>query len=222
MAGKQHLYDLSKIDFDQVLVDREGIGKYNPQRFQMEQLTAIVYENLEEQICVGYKDITNEEFWVQGHMPGMPLMPGVITSHARERFINISPEDRSPRGLTFKLLERPHLCRKIRSLVGDPSRAFIQTYTVTLAERDLALRIGLPLFGSDPSLFYLGGKSGGREVFEKAGVSYPAGSENLQSMDQVCEALTSMMSKRLQSDRRKEESAPWEHSVSSIAAAMAS
>ena len=37
----------------------------------------------------------------------MSLMPGVITSHALERFINVCPEDRSPRGLTTKLLERP-------------------------------------------------------------------------------------------------------------------
>ena len=28
--------------------------------------------------CVGYKDITDEEFWVRGHMPGLPLMPGVV------------------------------------------------------------------------------------------------------------------------------------------------
>jgi 3-hydroxyacyl-[acyl-carrier-protein] dehydratase len=29
-------------------------------------------------ICVGYKDVTDQEFWVRGHMPGMPLMPGVV------------------------------------------------------------------------------------------------------------------------------------------------
>ena len=44
----------------------------------MEQLTAIVYENFEEGSCVGYKDITDKEFWVSGHMPGFALMPGVI------------------------------------------------------------------------------------------------------------------------------------------------
>jgi 3-hydroxyacyl-[acyl-carrier-protein] dehydratase len=44
----------------------------------MEQLTAIVYDDLEKKVCVGYKDVTRDEFWVRGHMPGMPLMPGVI------------------------------------------------------------------------------------------------------------------------------------------------
>ena len=32
--------------------------------------------------CVGYKDLGPNEFWVRGHMPGMPLMPGVIMCEA--------------------------------------------------------------------------------------------------------------------------------------------
>jgi 3-hydroxymyristoyl/3-hydroxydecanoyl-(acyl carrier protein) dehydratase len=44
----------------------------------MEQLTAIVYENYEEVSCVGYKDITDKEFWITGHMPSFALMPGVM------------------------------------------------------------------------------------------------------------------------------------------------
>jgi 3-hydroxyacyl-[acyl-carrier-protein] dehydratase len=74
--------DLSRIDFNNVIADIEGIRKYNPQRFEMEQLTAIVYEDLDEMVCVGYKDITHDEFWVKGHMPDMPLMPGVVMLEA--------------------------------------------------------------------------------------------------------------------------------------------
>ena len=66
----------SKFDLNKVIVDRETIQTYNPQRFEMAQLDAIVYEDSES--CVGYKDVTHEEFWVRGHMPGTPLMPGVI------------------------------------------------------------------------------------------------------------------------------------------------
>ena len=36
----------------------------------------------ERGVCVGYKDISPDEFWVRGHMPGMPLMPGVIICEA--------------------------------------------------------------------------------------------------------------------------------------------
>jgi 3-hydroxyacyl-[acyl-carrier-protein] dehydratase len=52
------------------------------QRYGMEQLTAIVYADAVRHICVGYKDITHDEFWVRGHMPQAPLMPGVIMCEA--------------------------------------------------------------------------------------------------------------------------------------------
>ena len=33
-------------------------------------------------MIVGYKDLTDTEFWVRGHMPGFPLMPGVLMCEA--------------------------------------------------------------------------------------------------------------------------------------------
>lgn len=78
MPAKDLMVDLSLIDEKNVISDIIDIRKYNPQRFEMEQLTAIVHENLERRICVGYRDVTENEFWVRGHMPGMPLMPGVV------------------------------------------------------------------------------------------------------------------------------------------------
>ncbi|MEX2315886.1 MAG: 3-hydroxyacyl-ACP dehydratase FabZ family protein [Pirellulales bacterium] len=82
MPGKDLILDPSAYDLDHVLADAETIRRYNPQRFEMEQLTAIVYDDFEQGICVGYKDVTDDEFWVRGHMPGMPLMPGVIMCEA--------------------------------------------------------------------------------------------------------------------------------------------
>jgi 3-hydroxyacyl-[acyl-carrier-protein] dehydratase len=82
LAGKDLLVDLSQIDLDQVLADIEEIRRVNPQRFEMEQLTAVIYANLEDHSCVGYKDVTDREFWVRGHMPSMPLMPGVVMLEA--------------------------------------------------------------------------------------------------------------------------------------------
>lgn len=72
------LYDLSGIDFSRPVFDIEAIRRVNPQRNQMEQLTAVVYVDTVNHGVVGYKDITENEFWVPGHMPGFPLMPGVI------------------------------------------------------------------------------------------------------------------------------------------------
>ncbi len=82
MAARELIHDPAKLDFSNVIADAEEIRKYNPQRFEMEQLTAIIYEDLEKHVCVGYKDVTIDEFWVRGHMPNMPLMPGVVMLEA--------------------------------------------------------------------------------------------------------------------------------------------
>ena len=74
--------DLSTIDMSRIVADLEAIRRINPQRFEMEQLTAIVHIDTVAQICVGYKDVALDEFWVKGHMPGYPLMPGVLICEA--------------------------------------------------------------------------------------------------------------------------------------------
>jgi 3-hydroxyacyl-[acyl-carrier-protein] dehydratase len=82
-VGKRELIlDFGEYDVNQVVADVGEIRRYNPQRHEMEQLTAICYEDPQRNICVGYKDLRDDEFWVRGHMPGMPLMPGVIMCEA--------------------------------------------------------------------------------------------------------------------------------------------
>lgn len=84
----QALFDVSKMDFDRPLYDLMAIRSVNPQRHEMEQLTAVVHvdeagaDGFKGKGAVGYKDVTDREFWVQGHMPGFPLMPGVILCEA--------------------------------------------------------------------------------------------------------------------------------------------
>jgi len=82
VAKKPKILDFSAYDTNRVVADIEEIRRYNPQRFEMEQLTAICYEDAQNNICVGYKDLGPDEFWARGHMPGMPLMPGVIMCEA--------------------------------------------------------------------------------------------------------------------------------------------
>ena len=62
LAAKDVIVDPSEYDLDAVIADIEVIRRYNPQRHEMEQLTAIVYDNPETSICVGYKDIADDEF----------------------------------------------------------------------------------------------------------------------------------------------------------------
>jgi 3-hydroxyacyl-[acyl-carrier-protein] dehydratase len=78
VAESKFLVDLSLVDFDRPIATLDDIRRINPQRFEMEQLSAVVYVDEKEYACVGYKDVTSHEFWVRGHMPDLPLMPGVV------------------------------------------------------------------------------------------------------------------------------------------------
>lgn len=74
------------VEYDQfpqeTVADIETIRKVNPQRHEMEQVTAITKMDFETGIVVGYKDVTPNEFWVKGHMPFFALMPGVLMLEA--------------------------------------------------------------------------------------------------------------------------------------------
>jgi len=72
------LVDPAKLDFSTVVADKAAIRERNRQRFEMEQITAIILVDHENHLVVGYKDVTDDEFWVRGHMPDYPIMPGVL------------------------------------------------------------------------------------------------------------------------------------------------
>jgi hypothetical protein len=122
------------------------------------------------------------------------LLPGVIPSHARARLFTVPVLDGTQRPLSVKLLERPRLLERIRALIPDPERAHLVPFNTTTLERDLAVRLGIPMYGADPRHFWLGTKSGGRRVFADEGVPHPLGAEQLTSVDAVVDAILLMRS----------------------------
>jgi hypothetical protein len=128
----------------------------------------------------------------------LDLLPGVIASHAKKRLFLVSPLDSSTRPLSLKLLERPRLIEHIRSLILDFDRAHLVPYNTTMLERDLAIRLGIPMYGADPKTFWLGTKSGSRRIFAEEGVPYPLGVENLSNIDDVVRAIAEMRAQKPQ------------------------
>ncbi len=119
----------------------------------------------------------------------LDLLPGVLASHARKRLFLVSPLDGSSRPLSQKLLERPRLIQHIRSLIPDLDRAHLVPFNTTTLERDLALALGIPMYGADARLVHLGSKSGARRIFAEEGVPHPLGLEGLGSAADLADAV---------------------------------
>ena len=126
----------------------------------------------------------------------LDLLPGVIPSHARPRLFLIAPLDGSARPLSDKLLDRPRLIERIRSLIMDPARAHLVPFNTTDREKELALRLGIPMYGADPKFFSLGTKSGCRKIFTEENVPHPLGYEDLGSKEEVIKAIAQMRVKK--------------------------
>ena len=126
----------------------------------------------------------------------LELLPGVVTSHARRRLTMISVYDATSRPLTAKLLERPRLLSRIRTLIGDRERAYLTCYNCTGLERRLSVELGIPLNGVDPALLHHGTKSGSRKIFAEAGIDMPAGIEDLHGEEDVVDALLELRQRR--------------------------
>jgi hypothetical protein len=122
----------------------------------------------------------------------LDLLPGVIPSHARQRLFLPSPMDGSVRPLSEKLLDRPRLIEQIRSLIMDPDRAHLVPFNTTNREKELALQLGIPMYGADPKFFPLGTKSGCRQIFIQENVPHPLGRENISSKDELINAIVAM------------------------------
>ena len=122
----------------------------------------------------------------------LALLPGVIPSHAHARLTFVSVGDATPRPLSQKLLERPRLLQRIAALIPDRSLCHLIPYNTTELERDLAVALGIPMYGADPRLVHLGTKTGCRRLFAEEGVRHPLGYEGLHDLDDVADAVVSM------------------------------
>lgn len=83
------LVDLTKIDLGRVVIPLEEIRQYNPHRYEMEQLSGVIHLDTSAGQIVAFKDVRNDEFWVRGHIPGRPLLPGVLMIEAAAQMCSL-------------------------------------------------------------------------------------------------------------------------------------
>jgi hypothetical protein len=100
------------------------------------------------------------------------------------------------RPLSVKILERPRLIEQIRGLIINPDRAHLVPFMTTWADRELAMRLGIPMYGADPKDAVHGTKSEGRKLFREAGVAVPTGAEDIHTVDDIVIAIQGIRRER--------------------------
>jgi 3-hydroxyacyl-[acyl-carrier-protein] dehydratase len=97
------LVDLATVDLDRVVMPIEEIRRLNPHRHEMEQLTAVIHLDADAGQIVAVRDVRDDEFWVRGHIPGRPLLPGVLMIEAAAQMCSVyfKKVNQDPRFLGF-------------------------------------------------------------------------------------------------------------------------
>jgi len=72
------IIDLETLDLSRDIISEEELRAILPQTHEFRMLDAICHLDLEAGIAVGYKDWDANPWWAKGHLPGRPIMPGVL------------------------------------------------------------------------------------------------------------------------------------------------
>ena len=83
------LTDISTIDISNITLDKEKIRSLIPHRYEMEQIDAVLKFDKDNRLIVGIKNVRSDEFWVRGHIPGRPLLPGVLMVESAAQLASI-------------------------------------------------------------------------------------------------------------------------------------
>lgn len=72
------LIDLTQLNRDEVLLAHQQIYELLPHRFEFELLDGLCWLDREGKRLISFVDIGPDAWWARGHVPGRPLLPGVL------------------------------------------------------------------------------------------------------------------------------------------------
>jgi 3-hydroxyacyl-[acyl-carrier-protein] dehydratase len=74
----RELVDLSRLDLTKPVLTEAEVRAVLPHDHEFRLVDAICFLDPDESIAIGYKDWDANPWWAKGHIPGRPIMPGVL------------------------------------------------------------------------------------------------------------------------------------------------
>jgi 3-hydroxyacyl-[acyl-carrier-protein] dehydratase len=96
VVASELLFDLSRFDLNHVALSAEEVGRLNPQCGPMRQLDHVVWMNEAVTEIIGVKHVRRDEFWVPHHIPGRPMLPGVLMIEASAQLASVVHRLKNP------------------------------------------------------------------------------------------------------------------------------
>ncbi len=72
------LVDLSALNLAEDVIPQAEIRELLPHDHEFRLIDGVCFLDLEESVIVAYKDWGPNPWWARGHVPGRPIMPGVL------------------------------------------------------------------------------------------------------------------------------------------------
>ncbi len=88
-VASEFLFDLNAIDLSATALPQEVVDRHLPQTGPMRMLDRLIWMDTPSMRAVGVKVVRADEFWVPHHIPGRPLLPGVLMIEAAAQLCSL-------------------------------------------------------------------------------------------------------------------------------------
>lgn len=117
------ILDPGSLNFEHVVADRDAIMRVNAQRHEFQLLDSILLCDRETLTFAGYHDLTPDDWWARGHIPGRPLFPGVLMLEVAAQLCSFAFATVHPNAGFVGFLSADGV--KFRGMVAPPARFIV-------------------------------------------------------------------------------------------------